>query len=61
MGDSIDLISIIKELEDMEVKLRKKGEYRMANMLIIAISFLNKYRKKLQEERKSEIDCDKER
>lgn len=61
MGDSIDLISTIKELEQMQPELRKIGEYRKANMLDFAISYLNKYRNLLKEARNQSEDYEKEK
>jgi len=59
MGDSIDLISAIKELEQMQPELRKMGEYRKANMLDFAIGYLKKYRSDI-ETRSNNEDCERE-
>jgi hypothetical protein len=60
MGDSIDLISTIRELEDMQPELRNIGEYRKANILDFAISYLKKYRAMLRDCRDSGEDREKE-
>lgn len=43
MGDSVDLISVIKEIPKIQDCLRKKGEYRKANMLDFAEDYLKTY------------------
>jgi len=62
MIESMDLITMIKELETMEPELREIGEYRKANMINFAVGYLKKYRSLLREQMKKEIlkTCDVE-
>lgn len=43
----MDLISVIKEISEVQSHLRFAGEYRKANMLDFAEGYLNTYYKKL--------------
>lgn len=59
MGDGIDLITAIKELEDIKVELREMGEYRKANMLDFATGYLNKYLLDIRNKKKNDDNCEK--
>lgn len=61
MGDSIDLITTIKEIKNIQFQFYKTGEYRKANMIDFAIGYLEKYRKLLVGQRNPNENYENER